>query len=65
MKTLKNQEINDEEILASIFGTPMNLENDCLKIWENEHDLSFDELIAEELAQILFWEYMNYLRMNN
>ncbi len=61
MKTLSNQEINDEENPSSIFGNPMNLENDCLKIWENENDLSFDELIAEEVAQILFSEYMSYL----
>lgn len=65
MKTLKNQEINDEESLESIFGNPMSLENDCLKIWENEHDLSFNVLVAEEMAQILFLEYMNYLRTNN
>ncbi|MEI7526811.1 MAG: hypothetical protein WCJ95_20850 [Mariniphaga sp.] len=65
MKTLSNSEINDEESLSTIFGNPMNLENDCLRIWENEHDLSFNELVAEEVAQILFDEYMSYFGRGN
>ena len=65
MKTLSNSEINDEESLSTIFGNPMNLENDCLRIWENEHDLLFNELVAEEVAQILFDEYMSYFGRGN
>ena len=66
MKTLhSNQEQNEDE-LNFIFNMKNTTEDSAsLKAWNTDNDAEWDRVAAEEMANMLFTEYMNLYHKYN